>query len=463
MSLTHTVRGNKKLCFHLESAWVSAHTQDMLQWSEKLQDTTPSNFTITGPGCCRLLKQLPQGDQSNLVYTSLSIHSSNLAQVITTSLSSPKSSPKVLSQKATFGSARHLDSDWNKHSISMPRHFLDRLMFVLQVSVTQRSLLTQNTSVTLTHICRTGPTHSITAHGWSLSLNVPPHLERTNKSSDLPLICSLPSARAAVNSHIKDKHSIGELSISTASCFHHSGIGTGQRDTLQLEMETWGLCPWHVPAAPQKKCEHTFLTGKRTVFLPVISAASSRCCSYTSWSQTISRHAVSFHVRGAACLFESALFEHEWPAKLMYVYTGEMCVVLCSVCLLPVWKCFLRVGGLWYASLVGGFHQQKSIPLYSAATIQQLVWGVGPASCLMHLHAAWTQSADAQWELLPSICIVFTPLHEVNQFAAIVRLIFNQRTCERDRQKQSNNRQMNISSAWIKHIPFTGPACTCPF
>lgn len=172
----------------------------MLQWSEKLQDTTPSNFTITGPGCCRLLKQLPQGDQSNLVYSSLSIHSSNLAQVITTLLSPPKSSPKVLSHNATFGSVVcHLGIDWNKHSISMPGHFLDRLMFVLQVSVTQHSQLTQNTSVTLTHICRTGPTHSITAHGWSLSLNVPSCLERTNKSSDLPLICSLPSAWAAVN------------------------------------------------------------------------------------------------------------------------------------------------------------------------------------------------------------------------------------------------------------------------
>lgn len=100
MTLILTVRGNKKLCFHFKSAWVSAHTQDMLQWSEKLQDTTPSNFAITGPDCCRLLKQLPQGDQSNLVYSSLSIHSSNLAQVITTSLSSPKSSPEVLSRKS---------------------------------------------------------------------------------------------------------------------------------------------------------------------------------------------------------------------------------------------------------------------------------------------------------------------------------------------------------------------------
>lgn len=182
MTLTLTVRVNKKLCFHFKSAWVAAHTQDMLQWSEKLQDTTPSNFASTGPDCCRLLKQLPQGDRSNLVYSSLSIHSSNLAQVITTSLSSPKSSPEVLSKRATFGSAVCLlDIDRNKHGISMPMHFLDGLMFVLQVSVTQRSLLTQNTSVTLTHICRTGPTHSITAMaGFSPWMSRPAWRGQTN-------------------------------------------------------------------------------------------------------------------------------------------------------------------------------------------------------------------------------------------------------------------------------------------
>lgn len=109
---------------------------------------------------------------------------------------------------------------------------------------------------------------------------------------------------------------------------------------------------------------------------------------------------------------------NDWPSLYVCVYMAEMC----ASCF--VWKCFLRVGGLWYASLVGGFHQQKSIPLYSAATIQQLVWGLGPASCFTHLHAAWTQSADAHWELRPSICIVFTPLHEANQFAAVVRLDF---------------------------------------
>lgn len=118
MTLTLTVRGNKKLCLHFKSAWVSIHTGDLLQWSEKLQDTPPSNFTTTGPDCCRHWKQLPQGDRSNLVYSSLSIHSSNFVQVITTSLSSPKSSPEVLSRKATFGSAVCLLDIDPKHQYS---------------------------------------------------------------------------------------------------------------------------------------------------------------------------------------------------------------------------------------------------------------------------------------------------------------------------------------------------------
>lgn len=200
MTLTLTVRGNKKLCSHFKSARVSAHTQDMLQWSEKLQDTTPSNFAITGPDCCRLLKQLPQGDQSNLVYSSLSIHSSNLAQVITTSLSSPKSSPKVLSQNTTFGSAVCLlDIDRNKHSISMPMHFLGRA-YVRSPSVGDpaQPAHPEHISHTNTHLShRSNPLHH--SRGWSLSLNVPPCSERTNKSSDLPLICSLPSAWATVS------------------------------------------------------------------------------------------------------------------------------------------------------------------------------------------------------------------------------------------------------------------------
>lgn len=198
MTLILTAQGNKKLCFHFKSTSVLAHTQGMLQWSEKLQDTTPSNFTITGPDCCRLLKQLPQGDQSNLVYSSLSIHSSNLAQVITTSLSSPKSSPKVLSQIATFGSAVCLlDTDRNNHQYAQA--FPGRA-YVHSPGVGDpvQPAHPEHISHTNTHLShRSNPLHH--SHGWSLSLNVPPRLERTNKSSDLPLICSLPSAWATVS------------------------------------------------------------------------------------------------------------------------------------------------------------------------------------------------------------------------------------------------------------------------
>ena len=93
-----------------------------------------------------------------------------------------------------------------------------------------------------------------------------------------------------------------------------------------------------------------------------------------------------------------------------------------------MWVC----GGLWHASLVRGSHEQKSMVEHGAACSARLYTGlrsVGPASCFMHLHAAWTQSADARWELLPSICIVFTALREGKQFAAIVRLICNQDLC----------------------------------
>lgn len=187
------------MCFHFKSTSVLAHTQAMVQWSEKLQDTTPSNFTITGPDCCRFSKQLPQGDQSNLVYSSLSIHSSNLAQVITTSLSSPKSSPKVLSQIATFGSVVCLlDTDRNKHH-QYARAFLGRA-YVHSPGVGDpvQPAHPEHISHTNTHLShRSTPLHH--SHGWSLSLNVPPSLERTNKSSDLPLICSLPSAWATVS------------------------------------------------------------------------------------------------------------------------------------------------------------------------------------------------------------------------------------------------------------------------
>lgn len=149
----------------------SAHTQVTLQWSEKLQDTTLSNFTSTGPDCCRLLKQLPQGTQRNLVYSSLSTYSSDLAQVITTSLSSPKSSPKESYRKdAAFGSVLcRLGIDQNKRSISMPGHLLDGLMFALQVLQPARPAHPQHISHTNTHLPHsTEPLHRQKMAGLSL-------------------------------------------------------------------------------------------------------------------------------------------------------------------------------------------------------------------------------------------------------------------------------------------------------
>lgn len=192
---SYSRREQKVLHILFKSAWASALAQDMLQWSGKLQDSNPSNFAFTGPDCSRLFKQLPQGDQSNLVYSPLSIHSSNLAQVIIT-LSPPKSLPEVLPQKAACGSGVSLLSvDQYKHHISLPMHFLNRLLLTFQVSATQCSPLTQNTSVTLTHICRIARTHSITAtNAFSLRMSRPTWTGQT-----MPLICSPASAWATVH------------------------------------------------------------------------------------------------------------------------------------------------------------------------------------------------------------------------------------------------------------------------
>lgn len=134
----------------------------------------------------------------------------------------------------------------------MPAH-LDRLMFVLQVSMTQRSLLTQNASVTLTHICRqrSNPLHH--SHGWSLSLNVPPRLERTNKSSDLPLICSLASAWATVNPAHQGQALHRGVSISTAFCFYRSVIGMEAKGCAPIRDGGMGTLPLTCPRCSTKE------------------------------------------------------------------------------------------------------------------------------------------------------------------------------------------------------------------
>lgn len=115
-----------------------------------------------------------------------------------------------------------------------------------------------------------------------------------------------------------------------------------------------------------KRSVSTPFSYKKKAFLPVIPPALGCCCSFTSWSQTISHHAVSFSVCGAV-----------WMAGQAYV-----CVCLWVILCMCAW------GGLWHATLVRGFHQQKSIPLYSAACTACLYWvEIGWTSFMLHAFA----------------------------------------------------------------------------
>lgn len=176
-------------------------THDTLQWSGKLQDTTPSQFAITGPACCRLSKQLPQGDQSNLVYSSLSIHTSDLAHVIMTFLLSTKSShiPKKKKKKSTFDSA-----PWTLNRRITPSVYVQ--VFLRRASVDAVPVVgdpaqaahPEHISHTNTHLSHlANPLHQ--SRTCSLPLNFQSCLARTSTISDLSLICSPTSAWATNN------------------------------------------------------------------------------------------------------------------------------------------------------------------------------------------------------------------------------------------------------------------------
>lgn len=169
-------------------------------------------------------------------------------------------------------------------------------MFIPRALLTQPGLLTQNTSVTLTHICRIAPAHSITTALASLSFDVSPYSERTNKSGDFPAICSPPLAWSAVKKAHQGQALHRRRSISTALCSHQSVMGTGQSDALQLEKETRGLCPWQVPAVPKQDVWARLLILKKDS-PAVIVAASSCCCFLVPRSQTILYHAGVFRAQ----------------------------------------------------------------------------------------------------------------------------------------------------------------------
>lgn len=86
----------------------------------------------------------------------------------------------------------------------------------------------------------------------------------------------------------------------------------------------------------------------------------------------------SFHACVCVCAWK-----YDWLVKL---YVGEN---VCDLCLLFGTRGkMLSRGGLWHASLVRRFHQQKSIPLYSAARSACLYWvEIGWTSFMLHAFA----------------------------------------------------------------------------
>lgn len=123
LALSLTAGGNKKkkkkkeLYLHLKSAWVSSlHTgHASVVWKITGYHPFPispvPDQTVAGSW-----NNYPKGCRSNLVYSSLSTYSSDLALVITTSLSPPKSSPKVLLQSSCLWLCYLTFDHWSKQT-----------------------------------------------------------------------------------------------------------------------------------------------------------------------------------------------------------------------------------------------------------------------------------------------------------------------------------------------------------
>lgn len=106
----------------------------------------------------------------------------------------------------------------------------------------------------------------------------------------------------------------------------------------------------------------------------------------------------------------------------VYIYGREMCVIL--------YMC--ARGRLWHASLVWSLHQEKSIPLYSAACSACLYWvEIGWTSFMLHAFACCMNTICWRPVGTLSICIVSAFLCEGKQFAAIVWFVM--RICVHER------------------------------
>lgn len=209
----------------------------------------------------------------------------------------------------------------------------------------------------------------------------------------------------------------GGVSIWTASCLHRSVIGTGQRDVLQLETATWGFCPWHVPAAPQKKSEHTFLIPKNDFLLRLSSLASGCCCSFTSRSQTVSHHAGFFFFY----LWDAGRVGQVYLCGQVYVEESRCDVMYIHVISNADVKNIFSWGSL--ICITCPRLLSKSNPyLHVLRQVQRSVCTVRVGcSSLVHLHAA------APRELFPRSCIVLhtTTVCDGDQCMAVIQQIFN--------------------------------------
>lgn len=198
-------------------------------------------------------------------------------------------------------------------------------MFIPWAPLTQPGLLTQNTSVTLTHICRIAPAHSITTALASLSFDVSPYSERTNKSCDFPAICSPPLAWSAVKPAHQGQALHRRRSISTALCSHQSVMGTGQSDALQLEKETRGLCPWQVPAVSKQDVWARLAHIKERLSCCHCGRLELLLSRPTKPNYFISRWC--FPCAASACLPGSV---NCWPTSIVYT-AKKICTYACSL------------------------------------------------------------------------------------------------------------------------------------
>lgn len=160
-------------------------------------------------------------------------------------------------------------------------------------------------------------------------------------------------------------------------------------------METWGLCPWHVPAAPQKKCEHTFLI-QRKAFLSVMSPASSCCCSFTS----------NYFAPCCFLFMCVGLSVSIWMAgqtdACVYVY-GRKCVWYC-VCVLALWHKGDNAMLGWSLAcisrprlLLTEIHPSIECSLFSLPVLgwDRLDWLHASCICMLHEHNLLTPSGTS--------------------------------------------------------------------